>query len=55
VKQVYEYGDNPDFLVVIHFGEKYADALKPDLCFTSVFFSTWVVDGVRFEIPKGGC
>ena len=47
------HGDNlHEFLIVIHFSEQYADVLKPDLSFTSIYFSIWVLDGVKFEIPK---
>jgi hypothetical protein len=53
---VWEYGPPmPVFWIMLEFGDRYTEVLRPDLCFTSIYISLMVLDGIRFEIPKGGC
>jgi hypothetical protein len=55
LRYVWEYGPPvPDFCILLEFGDRYAHAITPDLCFTSIYISTTVLDGIRFKIPKGG-
>jgi hypothetical protein len=52
---VWEYGPPmPDFWIMLEFGDRYAEVLRPDLCFTSIYVSLMVLDGICFKIPKGG-
>jgi hypothetical protein len=55
LKTVWEYGP-PEipFWIMLEFGDRYAHAMRPDLCFISICVSLMVIDGIRFKIPKGG-
>lgn len=51
----WEYGPRPMPLwILLEFGDKYAEALRPDLTFISICVCIMVLEGIRFRIPKGG-
>jgi hypothetical protein len=55
LKTEWEYGP-PEypFWILLEFGDRYAEALRPDLTFISICITLMVLEGIRFKIPKGG-